>query len=421
VSEGIRRTELDSGLRVVTESLPALRSVAVGFWVGTGSRDEAEDISGASHFLEHLLFKGTDRRSAVEIAEAIESVGGDMNAFTAHELTTYYVRVPDERLALALEILSDIVWDPAFRPDEVDSERQVILEEIRMRDDAPEDQVHELFGSAIFPEHPIGRDVIGTPETIAAMGPGEIGAFHAEHYHPSNVVVAAAGNLEHDEVVALVEAGLVRTGGQRPARRPWEGGPPARPLAVLERDTEQAHVVLGMRAIRRDDPDRYALTVLNQVLGGGMSSRLFQEVREKRGLAYSVYSYRSAYEETGTFAVAAGTAPERLDELLATLEAELARITSERSVTERELVAAKGHLTGSLALSLESSSSRMHRLGRSELTLGEIPSLDELVEEVGKVEPADVTRVVDRVLGGPDRSLAVVGPVDAAQLTRPAA
>jgi predicted Zn-dependent peptidase len=421
VSEGIRRTELDSGLRVVTESLPALRSVAVGFWVGTGSRDEADDISGASHFLEHLLFKGTDRRSAVEIAEAIESVGGDMNAFTAHELTTYYVRVPDDRLALALEILSDIVWDPAFRPDEVDSERQVILEEIRMRDDAPEDQVHELFGNAIFPEHPIGRDVIGTPETIVAMGPAEIGAFHGEHYHPSNVVVAAAGNLQHDEVVALVEAGLVRTGGQRPARTRWEGGPPARPLAVLERDTEQAHVVLGMRAIGRDDPDRYALTVLNQVLGGGMSSRLFQEVREKRGLAYSVYSYRSAYEETGAFAVAAGTAPERLDELLETLEAELARITTERSVTERELAAAKGHLTGSLALSLESSSSRMHRLGRSELTLGEIPSLDELVEAVGNVEAADVTRVVDRVLGGPDRSLAVVGPVDAARFTRPAA
>jgi predicted Zn-dependent peptidase len=415
VSDGIRRTELASGLRVVTESLPALRSVAVGFWVGTGSRDEPAELSGASHFLEHLLFKGTERRSAVEIAEAIESVGGDMNAFTAHELTTYYVRVPDDRLTLALEILSDIVWTPAFRDDEVDSERKVILEEIRMRDDAPEDLVHELFGEAIFPDHPIGRDVIGTPDTIEAMGPAEIGAFHAEHYHPSNVVVAAAGNLDHDEVVALVEAGLVRSGGSRPGRTPWTGGPAPRPVAVLERDTEQAHVVLGMRAIGRDDPDRYPLTVLNQVLGGGMSSRLFQEVRERRGLAYSVYSFRSAYEETGALAVAAGTAPERLDELLETLEAELARLTTERGITERELVAAKGHLTGSLALSLESSSSRMHRLGRSELTLGEVPSLDELVDKVTKVGADDVTRVVDRVLGAPDRSLAVVGPVDAAR------
>lgn len=414
MSEGIRRSTLDSGLRVVTEALPALRSVAVGFWVGTGSRDEADEISGASHFLEHLLFKGTERRSAVEIAEAVESVGGDMNAFTAHELTAYYVRVPDDRLALALEILSDIVWAPGLRQEDVDSERQVILEEIRMRDDAPEDLVHELFGEAIFPEHPIGRDVIGTPATIEAMTPAQIAAFHGEHYHPSNVVVAAAGNLVHDEVVALVQAGLVHTGGNRPERAPWEHGAAPRPVALLERDTEQAHVVLGMRAIGRTDPDRYALTVLNQVLGGGMSSRLFQEVRERRGLAYSVYSYRSAFEETGALAVAAGTAPERLDELVAVLEAELARLASERGVTEHELASAKGHLTGSLALSLESSSSRMHRLGRSELTLGEVPSLDELVDEVTRVEAADITRVVDRVLGVPERTLAVVGPIDAA-------
>ncbi|MCJ7672749.1 MAG: insulinase family protein [Acidimicrobiia bacterium] len=418
MTDGIRRTELDSGVRVVTEALPALRSVAVGFWVGTGSRDEPDELAGASHFLEHLLFKGTERWSAHQIAEAIESVGGDMNAFTAHELTTYYVRVPDDRLALALEILSDIVWSPAFRSEEVDSERQVILEEIRMRDDAPEDLVHELFGEAIFPEHPIGRDVIGTPDTINAMGPGEIGGFHAEHYHPSNVVVAAAGNLDHDEVVALVEAGLAHAGGSRPARAPWQGGPAARPVAVLERDTEQAHVVLGMRAIGREDPDRYALTVLNQVLGGGMSSRLFQEVRERRGLAYSVYSYRNSFEETGTFAVAAGTAPERLDELLDTLEAELARLTVERGVTQRELAAAKGHLTGSLALSLESSNARMHRLGRSELMLGEILSLDELVAEVTRIEADDITRVVDRVLGVPERTLAVVGPVDASTFVR---
>jgi predicted Zn-dependent peptidase len=416
VTEGIRRTELASGLRVVTEALPALRSVAVGFWVGTGSRDESDEIAGSSHFLEHLLFKGTERRSAVEIAEAVESVGGDMNAFTAHELTAFYVRVPDEQLRLALEILSDIVWAPAFRPDEVESERQVILEEIRMRDDAPEDLVHEIFSNAMFPEHPIGRDVIGFPETVAAMGPEQIRAFHAEHYHPSNVVVAAAGNLEHDEVVALVEQGLVGAEGKRPPRPAWSGGPAPKALTVLERDTEQAHVVLGMRSIQRDDPDRYALTVLNQVLGGGMSSRLFQEVRERRGLAYSVYSFRAAYEETGSFAVAAGTAPERLDELISTLDAELARLATERGVTDRELAAAKGHLSGSLALSLESSSSRMHRLGRSELTMGEIPSLDELVAEVNRVETADVTRVVDRVLGNPERTLAVVGPVDTAQL-----
>jgi predicted Zn-dependent peptidase len=237
----IERTRLESGLRVVTESLPALRSVAIGFWVGTGSRDEPDDLAGASHFLEHLLFKGTARRSAADIAHAVESCGGDMNAFTAHEVTTYYVRVPDERLELALEILSDIVWSPALRTDDVDSERQVILEEIRMRDDAPEDLVHELFGGAIFPDHAIGREVIGSPATIERLGSKEIGAFHAEHYHPSNVVVAAAGNLDHDEVVRLVEQGITHAGGARPAREPWPGGPAPDPVAVLERDTEQAH------------------------------------------------------------------------------------------------------------------------------------------------------------------------------------
>jgi predicted Zn-dependent peptidase len=414
---GIRRSRLDSGVRVVTEALPSLRSVAIGFWVGTGSRDESDELWGASHFLEHLLFKGTERRTAVEIAEAIESCGGDMNAFTAHELTTYYVRVPDERLDLALDILSDIVWSPALRGDDVDSERQVILEEIRMRDDAPEDLVHELFGSAIFPHHAIGREVIGSPATIERLGPLEIGAFHAEHYHPSNVVVAAAGNLDHDEVVRLVEQGLTDAGGARPARDPWPGTPPPDPVAVLERDTEQAHAVVGMRALRSDDPDRYALAVLNQAFGGGMSSRLFQEVRERRGLAYSVYSYRAAFEETGSLAVAAGTAPERLDELLGVIDAELARLVDARGISERELGAAKGHLQGSLALSLESSSARMHRLGRSELTLGEVPELDELVAEVGRVEADDIARVVERVVSSPERSLALVGPVDEAAFT----
>jgi predicted Zn-dependent peptidase len=410
----IERTRLDSGLRVVTESLPALRSAAIGFWVGTGSRDEADDLAGASHFLEHLLFKGTDGRSAAEIAHAVESCGGDMNAFTAHELTTYYVRVPDERLGLALEILSDIVWSPALREEDVDSERQVILEEIRMRDDAPEDLVHDVFAEAMFPAHPIGREVIGSPETISAMSPATIAAFHGDHYHPSNVVVAAAGNLEHQRVVELVEKCQPTTFGHRPPRDEWPGAPGPKQLAVLQRDTEQAHVVLGMRALRTDDPDRYALGILNQALGGGMSSRLFQEIREKRGLAYSVFSYRAAYEETGALAVAAGTGPERLDALLDVVDHELRRLVADRGLTGRELDAAKGHLTGSLALSLESSSSRMHRLGRSEMTLGEVPSLDDLVAEVNRVGPDDIARVIDRVMATEERTLAVVGPIDEA-------
>jgi predicted Zn-dependent peptidase len=411
-SSGIRRTRLDSGLRVVTERLPGLRSAAVGFWIGTGSRDEPDALAGTSHFLEHLLFKGTAKRQAAEIAEAVESCGGDMNAFTGQEVTAFYVRVPDRHLDLALDILSDIVWSPALRPDEIESERQVILEEIRMRDDTPDDLVHDLFSGALFPYHPLGREVSGSQETITAVTSAEVAAYHADHYLPSNVVVAAAGNVDHDEVVALVDAAQPAARGERPPRQNGADGAAPEAFARIDRPLEQSHVVIGVRALRRDDPDRFALTVIDQVLGGGMSSRLFQEVREKRGLAYSVFSYRSAYEETGALAVYCGTAPERADETLDVVRGELDRMVTDGGVSDRELAGAKGHLTGSLALSLESSSSRMHRIGRAELTMGDVPSLDWVVEQVEAVTADDVARVVDRVLGDRERTLAVVGPPD---------
>ena len=414
----IRTSSLDSGLRVVTEAMPGLRSVAVGFWVGTGSRDETDPMAGASHFLEHLAFKGTARRSAVEIAEAVESVGGDMNAFTSHECTAFYVRVPDHRLPVAIDILTDIVWSPALRDEDVDSERRVILEEIRMRDDTPDDLVHDLFASAMFPDHPIGREITGSPATIEPMARDAIAEFHAAHYHPGNVVVAVAGNVDHDEVVRLVEDGMRGVAGDRPARLAHDGEPGPKPIALVEDDTEQVHLVLGMRAMRRDDPDRYAFGVVNQVLGGGMSSRLFQEVREQRGLAYSVYSYRAAFEETGAFGIYAGTAPERVDELLDVLDGQLARLQADGGVSERELESAKGHLTGSMALGLESSISRMNRIGRSELLMGEIPSLDELVRACEAVTATDVERVVDRIFRDNPRTVAAVGPVTEAVLAR---
>ena len=409
---GIRRTHLDSGLRVVTEELPGLRSAAVGFWVGTGSRDEPDAIAGTSHFLEHLLFKGTPTRQAVEIAEAVESCGGDMNAFTGQEVTAYYVRVPDRFLSLAVDIVSDIVWSPALRADEVESERQVILEEIRMRDDTPDDLVHDVFASALFPDHPLGREVSGSIETISAVARDEVAAYHAEHYRPSNIVVAVAGNVDHDVVVALVDAAQTSARGDRPPRRNGADRGAPGSFARVDRPLEQSHLVLGTRALRRDDPDRFALTVLDQVLGGGMSSRLFQEVREKRGLAYSVFSYRSAFEETGALAVYCATAPERVDETLAVVQGELDRLVADGGVSEHELAGAKGYLVGSLALSLESSSSRMHRIGRAELTMGEVPSLDWVVEQVEAVTGDDVARVIDRVLAGGERTLAVVGPPD---------
>jgi predicted Zn-dependent peptidase len=408
---GINHTELDAGLRVVTEGMPELRSAAIGFWVGTGSRDETARLRGASHFLEHLLFKGTDERSAREIAEAVESVGGEMNAFTTQEYTAFYVRVPDDQLRLAVDVLSDIMWSPAFRDDEVESERQVILEEIRMRDDTPDDLVHELFAEAAYPDHPLGCEVLGSQESIEAMGVDDIAGYHRAHYKTGNVVVAGAGNIAHDEVVRLVEKGLPSVRGTRPARRGGSLHEPER-LRVVRRPTEQAHIVMGMRALSRSDVDRYALSVLNQALGGGMSSRLFQEIRERRGLAYSVFSYRTGFEETGALAVYAGTGPSHAREVLSVLNGELDRLAAD-GLDDSEVEAAKGHLKGSMALGLESSASRMHRLGRTELVLGEVPTLDEIVAEVDAVTTDDIARVIGRVVVDEPRILAVVGPFDA--------
>jgi predicted Zn-dependent peptidase len=412
----IRRTRLSSGLRIVTESLPALRSVSVGFWVGVGARDEHDHEFGASHFLEHLLFKGTADRSAAQIAHVVESVGGDMNAFTAQEMTSFYVRVPDDELDLALDILAEVVWAPALRPNDVDAERNVILEEIRTRDDTPEDLVHELFSEAMFPGHPLGREVLGTNTSITDMTQESIERFHDRHYAPSAIVIAAAGNLEHDYVVDRISAhpAALRSVPAIDLGRSVDGLAPARPRAVLTKSVEQVHMIVGTRGIARDDPDRYPLTVLNQALGGGMSSRLFQEVRERRGLAYSVYSYRMAYLETGAFGVYVGTAPHRVTETVDVVGAELDRVIRDGGISDDELTAAKGHLKGSMALSLETSNSRMHRLGSSELILGEALSLDEVAARVDAVTPDDITRVVSRLFSSGPRTLAVVGPVDEA-------
>jgi len=384
--------------------------VTIGAWVGSGARDEAPALSGASHFLEHLLFKGTERRSARDIAEAVESVGGEMNAFTTHEQTVFYVRLPDSRLDLAMDILADVLWSPAFRPADVDSERQVILEEIGMRDDTPDDLVHDLFMRAHFPAHPLGREVLGTEETIEAMPRDGIAGYHHAHYEPANIVLAAAGNLTHERVVELIEARAPGSMPARPTREHVEPAPPC-PLSVVHRPTEQAHVVLGFRSVPSLDPDRDAITVVNQALGGGMASRLFQEVREQRGLAYSVYSYRAAFDDSGFLAVYAGTAPERVQETLEVIETEIARLVRD-GLPAAELDAAKGHLTGSIAMSLETSSSRMRRLGRSELVEGEIPTLDEVIARIEAVTLDDTRRVIDRVFTGMPRTLAVVGPHD---------
>jgi predicted Zn-dependent peptidase len=405
----VQRTVLANGIPVVTERMPEARSVTTGFWVAIGGRDEDSRLAGASHFLEHLVFKGTEHRSARDIAESVDAVGGEMNAFTSREHTAYYTRLPADEISFGLDLLSDVLSEPALRPHEIDAEREVILEELALSEDTPDDKVHSVLADAMFPEHPLGREVLGDADTVAALGRDEIAGFFGEHYRPINLVIAAAGRLEHDDVVDGVKGFLedVSPGAHVP-RQPPAVAP--KPLVVHHRPTEQAHIAFGWRAIDQRDPDRFALALGNQIFGGGMSSRLFQEIREQRGLAYSVYSGLSLYADSGLFMAYVGTAPNRAREVKELVEDQVALLERD-GITEQELAVARGYVIGSFLLNLEDSGSRMGRLGRSELTLAERLTVDEQVERVRAATVDDVNRVMAKVLRGP-RSLAAVGPFD---------
>jgi len=404
-----QHTTLDQGLTVITERMPDVRSVSIGFWVGTGSVDEAPDQSGASHFLEHLLFKGTPSRTARAIAETVDAVGGDMNAFTTKEYTAFYMRLLDEDQELGLDILSDIMWSPAFRPEEFESERQVILEEILMHADEPADLVHDVLAGALFPGHPLGREVLGEQSTVAAMTVDAVGAFHAEHYRPANVVVAAAGRLDHDAVTEGLAARLSgRAGGGAPTRLAPAATPRTR--AVLSRSTEQTHLAVATLAPDRDDEDRHAMAIVEHVLGGGMSSRLFQSIREERGLAYSVYAYRMGFQGAGALAVYAGTSPSNTAEVLDLIHAEFERMAT-KGVTPAEMENARGHIRGAMALGLEDSGARMSRLGHSQVVHGRVLSLDEVEARLAGLTVDQVNDVAARWLSTP-RTVACVGPYE---------
>ena len=413
----ISRTAFDTGLRVTTERMPGVRSVALGIWVSAGSRDEPNRIAGASHFLEHLLFKGTPTRSARQIAEAFDAVGGDLNAFTAREHTCFYARVLDRDLPMAVDHLCDMLQRSVLKKADFEAERQVILEEINMHEDTPDDLVHDLFSETLWAGHPLGRPVLGTIQTIGGTSRDQVKRFYRKHYVPANFVVAAAGNVDHDRLVELVrdrtEAGRVAARGDAAWRLRVAGDAPepsGRRL-VRRRAIEQAHIVLGTNGLSRSDPDRFAFGVVNNALGGGMSSRLFQEIREKRGLAYSVYSYHSMYAETGVFAAYAGTAPNRAEEVLSLIRLEVEDL-AERGISKDELVRAKGHLKGSLVLSQDDPGGRMNRIGKSEIGHGEILTIDEVLERIDGVTAEDARRSAERVLTQP-MSLAVLGPVEA--------
>lgn len=417
----MKKTVLPSGLRIVTEAIPTTRSAALGIWVGIGSRDETPSLHGASHFLEHLLFKGTHRRTALEISSEIEAVGGETNAFTTKEYTCYYARVLDADLPLAVDVLVDAVADSILEPADVETERGVILEEIAMHEDEPGDEVHDVFAETIFGDHPLGRLISGTPESITPMTRDQINRFYRRHYTAPEVVIAAAGNLDHAAVVRMVRKALAGT--------PLDTGPAAsaapRPAdrrvrvrkardVILHRDTEQAHIVLGGAGIGRHDERRFALGVLNNVLGGGMSSRLFQEIREKRGLAYSVYSYAGHYADSGLVGVYAGCAPAKSREVLDLIRAELDRVAG-AGITPEELVRGKGMAKGSYVLGLEDSGSRMSRLAKSELLHGDLMSVDELLARVDAVTVDEVNAVARDLFAQP-LSLAVVGPFEEDEL-----
>jgi predicted Zn-dependent peptidase len=403
-------TELDSGERVVSERLDHVRSVAVGMWIGAGSRDEDAAESGVTHFIEHLLFKGTARYNALEIAEIFDGLGGELNAATSREHTLVYARVPDHHLETAMDVMSDMVFAPAFA--ELDSEREVVLEEIAMYEDAPQDLVHDLISEAVFGEHPLGRPVIGTSEVISSIPREAIARYHDQMYVPANIVVSGAGNLAHEQLVELVERALVRRASTVEAhvnvRPPLVTEPPPR-LRFQRKDTEQYHVCLGAPGISRSDRRRFAASLLDAILGGSASSRLFQEIREKRGMAYAVYSFASQYTDTGQIGVYLGTREDNLGEALAITAEQIADIAG-GNLPERELVRAKENLKGRILLSMESTSTRMNRLGKSLISDSELLSLDRIVAEIDAVEARSVCELATALLD-PDRlSAACIGP-----------
>ena len=411
-SEAVRCTTLPGGLRVVTEFIPSVHSASVGVWVGVGSRDEGHSVAGAAHFLEHLLFKSTPTRTAVEIAQAVDAVGGELNAFTAREHTCYYAHVLDSDLELAVDLVADVVLRGRCAAEDVEVERDVVLEEIAMRDDDPEDTLGDVFLSAMFGEHPVGRPVIGSVESISAMTRTQLHSFHLRRYTPERMVVAVAGNVDHNEVVSLVREHfgprLVR--GRHPvAPRKGTGRVAGKPaLRLVHRDGEQTHLMLGVRTPGRHWGHRWALSVLNTALGGGLSSRLFQEIRETRGLAYSVYSTIDTFSDSGALSIYAGCQPDRFDEVVR-VTADVLQKVAQDGITEAECRIAKGSLRGGLVLGLEDSGSRMNRIGRSELNYGEHRSIAHTLGKIEDVTLAEVNAIARQLLTRP-YGAAVLGP-----------
>jgi predicted Zn-dependent peptidase len=409
------RTVLPSGLRIVTEEERSVRSAAFGIWVNVGSRDESLSTAGASHFLEHLLFKGTKTRTSLEISSSIEAVGGETNAFTSKEYTCFYARVIDKDLPLAVNVISDLITSSVVKAADVDAERKVVLEEIAMRDDDPSDLIHDLFLEKYYGDTPLGRPILGTVESINEMSRSTVFNYYRKRYRPQDLVVAVAGNIKHKEVVHLVEDALGKDNFLDQPKADYEirsSGPVKVPgrgqVTLLDRKTEQAHIVYGVEGVARNDKRRFALSILATALGGGMSSRLFQEIREKRGLAYSTYAYSQQFAGSGVLSFYVGCKPDRAIEATKIIR-DILHDVAEKGLTQEEILRAKGAVSGSLVLSQEDTGSRMTRIGKSELVYGEIMSFDQILQEIADVTPDQIKEIARQSLPT-SPTLAVVGP-----------
>ena len=409
------KTTLPSGLRIVTEEVNTVRSAAVGIWVNVGSRDETPSVAGASHFLEHLLFKGTKRRSAMEISSSIEEVGGEMNAFTSKEYTCFYARVIDTDLAMAINVISDLITSSTCKTEDVDAERNVVLEEIAMRDDDPSDLIHDLFLDTYYGDTQLGRPILGTTESIKGMSRNAIFNYYKKKYQPADIVVAVAGNVKHKKVSDLVAKALSQDNfldvpdadfNLRQSTKAKVHG--HHKVGIIERKTEQAHLLLGVEGVARSDDRRFALSILASALGGGMSSRLFQEIREKRGLAYSVYAYVQQFAGSGSLSFYAGCQPNKAEEVVRIIQG-ITHDVAANGLSDEEIIRAKGAVSGSLVLSQEDTGSRMSRIGKSEIVYGEIMSFDEILNQVKAVTPDQIRALAADLLPKPS-TLAIVGP-----------
>jgi predicted Zn-dependent peptidase len=410
----VKRSVHSSGLRIVTEEVPSVRSAAVGIWVNVGSRDEAPATAGASHFLEHLLFKGTTSRTALEISSSIESVGGEMNAFTSKEYTCFYARVIDTDLPMAIDVVSDLITSSIVTALDVDAERKVVLEEIAMRDDDPSDLVHDLFSDTYYGDTPIGRPILGTVDSIRGMSRNTVFNYYKKKYLPQDLVVAVAGNIKHKRVVAMVEEALSRDEFldvmAAPVIRPNTvvKNSKQQPVGLLYKKSEQAHMFYGMEGVARADDRRFAMGVLSAALGGGMSSRLFQEIREKRGLAYSVYAYAQQFAGSGVLGFYAGCSPTKATEVVEIIRSVVADV-ADNGMTHEEIERAKGAVRGSLVLSQEDTGSRMSRIGKNEIVYGQVMDFDDILKAISRVSAQDIREIAGEFLVKTP-TLALVGP-----------